>query len=120
MDEFLILIIEPEWDEASVTEDDWKREAVLHAEFSQAVRDAGCEVRGGNALKGDAQSVRVRPGRNGAATLITDGPFAETKEILSGYYIVTAADIAQATRFAELCPTAGYNEVRPILDISEY
>jgi hypothetical protein len=120
VEDFLILIIEPEWDSETVTEEDWKREAVLHRDFAQAVRDAGGEIRESNALKGNDYAVRVRPGKNGEKTVITDGPFLETKEIVSGYYIVLAADMAQATRFAELCPTGGYNEVHPIFDVSGY
>jgi len=118
MEEFLVLIIEPEWDSATVTTADWDNEMTLHNTFMQAVRDAGGEVRDGNALAGNAAAVRVRPGKGGAKTIITDGPFMETKEIVSGYYVITAKDMAEATRLAEICPTGGYLEVHPIFDVS--
>jgi hypothetical protein len=118
MDEFLILIMEPEWDSETVTQADWDREMLLHNAFTKAVRDAGGEVRGGDALKGNAAAARVRPGKGDAATIVTDGPFMETKELLSGYYLITAKDMDEAKRLAALCPTGGYLEVHPIFDVS--
>lgn len=120
MEEFLILIVEEEWDADAVTEEDWKREADAHRAFAQAIRDAGQDVRESNALAGNKFAVRVRPAREGKPAVFTDGPFTETKEVVSGYYIVTATDIAQAKEFAALCPTGGYNEVHPIFDVSGY
>jgi len=119
MEDFLILIVEAEWDVETVTPEDWEREAVLHRAFAQAVRDAGGEVTESNALAGNSQAVRIRKGQDGAPPVYTDGPFAETKEVVSGYYLITARDKAQALKLAELCPTAGYVEVHPILDLSD-
>ena len=65
-----------------------------------------------------ARTVRVRNGK----TSITDGPFAETKEQLGGFYLIDAADLDEATRLAAKIPPArvGTIEVRPIreLDLS--
>jgi hypothetical protein len=60
-----------------------------------------------------ATSVRVREGR----TLVTDGPFAETKEILGGYYLIECDDLDTALAAAARCPGAqdGTIEVRPIV-----
>jgi hypothetical protein len=60
----------------------------------------------------DATTVRVREGK----TLTTDGPFAETREQLGGYYVVEAKDLDEATAIAAKVPTArhGSIEVRPI------
>ena len=118
MDEYLILIIEPEWDSTTVTQEDWDREMVLHNAFTAAVREAGGEIRGGDALAGNAAAARVRPGKDGANAVVTDGPFMETKELLSGYYLITAASMDEAKRLAALCPTGGYLEVHPIFDVS--
>ena len=65
------------------------------------------------ALSSSATSVRVRD----ADRLITDGPFAETKEVLGGYYIVECANLDEALEAAGRCPGAMYGtvEVRPIL-----
>ena len=63
-----------------------------------------------------ATSVRVREGKR----LVTDGPFAETREQLGGYYIVEAADLDEALAIAERIPPARYGtiEVRPVMEIS--
>ncbi len=60
----------------------------------------------------DATTVRVRDGK----TLTTDGPFAETREQLGGYYLVEAKDLDEATAIAAKVPTAKYGsiEVRPV------
>lgn len=62
-----------------------------------------------------ATTVRVRDGR----TITTDGPFAETKEALGGFYLVEAKDLDEALEFAAACPgaKAGCVEVRPIWDV---
>ncbi len=62
-----------------------------------------------------ATTVRVHDGRR----LTTDGPFAETKEVLGGYYVVDCPDLDTALEAAGRCPGATYGsvEVRPILDM---
>lgn len=63
-----------------------------------------------------ATSVRVREGRR----LVTDGPFAETREQLGGYYLIEARDLDEAMNIAERIPVAkhGTIEIRPVLEIS--
>ena len=65
-----------------------------------------------------ATSVRVRDGQ----TVTTDGPFAETKEGLGGFYLIEAPDLDAALAWAAKCPGAKYGtmEVRPVLDFSQY
>jgi hypothetical protein len=62
-----------------------------------------------------ATSVRVREGKR----LVTDGPFAETREVLGGYYLIDVEDLDAAIRIAERHPGArvGTVEIRPILEI---
>ncbi|HUG15081.1 MAG TPA: YciI family protein [Thermomicrobiales bacterium] len=62
-----------------------------------------------------ATSVRVRDGKR----LITDGPFAETREQLGGYYLIDAADLDEAIGIAERIPGAkvGTVEVRPVVEL---
>ena len=62
-----------------------------------------------------ATSVRVRDGKR----LVTDGPFAETREQLGGYYLVEAKDLDEAIAIAERIPPArvGTIEIRPIMEI---
>ncbi len=73
-------------------------------------------LRGGEALKGidTATSVRVRGGK--VETM--DGPFAETREHLGGYYVLDLPDLDAALRYAALIPVAQFGtiEVRPLMD----
>lgn len=63
-----------------------------------------------------ATSVRVRDGK----PMLTDGPFAETKEQFGGYFLIEAADLDEATRIAARIPGArkGTVEVRPVIDLA--
>jgi hypothetical protein len=75
-------------------------------------------IKGGNALQptGAAKTVRVRNGKPAN----TDGPFAETKEQLGGYYLVEANNINEAAKMAAKIPGARFGciEVRPIMQFS--
>ena len=83
--------------------------------FSRHLRDRGAML-GGEALQptASATTVRVVDGR----TVTTDGPFAETKETLGGFYLVEAADLDEAIAYAAMIPGATYGsvEVRPVWD----
>ncbi len=85
-----------------------------YGEFTQSIAKSG-HLRGGNELDttSKATTVRVRDGKR----LITDGPFAETKEQLGGYYLVEAKDLDEAIGIAARIPSArmGSIEVRPII-----
>jgi hypothetical protein len=78
---------------------------------------AGGYMLGGNALHSTttATSVRVRDGK----TLITDGPFAETKEQLAGFYLLDARDLNEAIQLASKIPPArlGCVEIRPVREL---
>jgi len=84
--------------------------------FDKSAETAGVLV-GGQALQpiSTATSVRVRQQK----TNITDGPFAETKEQLGGYYLLECKDLDEAITWAAKIPSARYGtvEVRPIMDI---
>ncbi len=62
-----------------------------------------------------ATSVRVRDGKR----LVTDGPFAETREQLGGYYLIDASDLDEAIRIAERVPPVRFGtvEIRPVMEI---
>ena len=87
----------------------------FHA-YTESIKKSGNYV-GGNALQPThtATTVRVRQGK--LAT--TDGPFAETKEQLGGYYLVEARDLNEAIQVASRIPSArlGCIEVRPVMEI---
>jgi len=85
--------------------------------FTEDIKKSGHYV-GGNALQpvGTATSVRVRGGKMST----TDGPFAETKEQLGGYYLIEAKDLNDALQVAAKIPSAklGIVEVRPIQEFN--
>ena len=113
--QFLLLI----YDE----EKRWKK--LSEAEQSEETREFGAfgkefakAIQGGNGLQPTptAKTVRIRKGER----LVTDGPFAETKEQLGGYYLVEARDADEAIAIAAKIPWARFGsiEVRPILVFS--
>jgi hypothetical protein len=93
------------------------REKVHEAYMNFGKEHAGV-IQGGNALQptATAKTVRVRGGK----AAVTDGPFAETKEQLAGYYLIDAQDEAQALAAAAKIPGAsdGAVDVRPIMKVS--
>jgi hypothetical protein len=113
--EYLLLIYENEKRFATASEADMGKEMGEYRKFNETC--AGI-IKGGNALQPthEAKTVRVRDGK--AAT--TDGPFAETKEQLGGYYLVNASSIDEALKAAAKIPGArhGCVEVRPIMTFS--
>jgi len=85
-----------------------------YGQFSAELQESGGSL-GGDALQpvSTATSVRVRDGK----TQITDGPFAETKEQLGGFYLIDCKDLDEAIKWAAKIPTARYGtiEVRPVM-----
>jgi hypothetical protein len=85
--------------------------------YSNAVAEAGV-TQGGEALQDSktATTVRVKDGER----IVTDGPFAETREVLGGYYLLDVPDLDAAIDWAAKCPGAKYGsvEVRPIMEFS--
>ncbi len=94
------------------------QEALRYRDFAAQAAGAGV-LAGGDALHQPSASttVRVRDGED----LLTDGPFAETKEQISGYFVLDCPDLDQAIAWARLIPGArhGAIEIRPILDMDE-
>jgi len=87
--------------------------------FNDEMKERGILI-DGNPLEAvqTASTVRIREGQ----TTITDGPFAETREILGGYYLLNCKDLDEALECAAKIPTATYGsiEVRPIMDLSNF
>ncbi len=81
--------------------------------------EAGGQLISGDALQGidTATTVRVRDD----ATIATDGPFAETKEHLGGYYLLECKDLDEAIALAADIPAAAYGsiEVRPLMELPQ-
>jgi hypothetical protein len=112
--QYLLLIYgnEAEWD----TKTGADRDPILkeYMDFTKSIAQSG-HYRGGNELNvtSTATTVRVRDKKR----LVTDGPFAETKEQLGGYYLIDAKDLDDAIAIAARIPSArwGSIEVRPII-----
>jgi hypothetical protein len=90
--------------------------ASVNAEYLALRKDPRCL--GGGHLQPAETATTVRHSLGEA--LITDGPFADTKEVLGGYYVVEAADLDEALELVQRIPTVrlgGAVEVRPLVDI---
>jgi hypothetical protein len=88
-----------------------------YAAFSEEVAKAGI-LQAGEALQNTATATVVRAGGNGSP-VTTDGPYAETKEQLAGFYILDCANLDEAVEWAAKIPAASHGsvEVRPIWDV---
>jgi hypothetical protein len=116
--EYMILIYADEQAWAGLDEKQLKASYGEYMAYTQDLIKAGV-LRGGSELKpvSTATTVKVRGGK----VVTTDGPFAETKDQLGGYYIVDVADNDEAIRWASKCPGAkhGTCEVRPLNPMTE-
>jgi hypothetical protein len=104
---------------ATMTEEEGNQVFADYSAFTESIKESGHLV-GGDALHPveTATTVRVRDGE----TLVTDGPFAETKEQLGGYYLIEAKDADEAIAIAARIPGAkhGSVEVRPVWSAADY
>ncbi len=104
--------------ENALTPEQQQAEMAEYFAFNQFTQERGVFV-SADALHPvqTATTVRVRSGK----TLSTDGPFAETKEVLGGYYILNCKDLNEAIEMAARIPGArsGSVEIRPVVDFSQ-
>jgi hypothetical protein len=116
MPQYLLLIYNPV--EGGPSPEEMAAQMPRWGQYTQDLKDAGLFV-AGEALQGTdvATTVRVRDGE----TQITDGPFAETKEFLAGYYVLDSPDLDTVLAQAARVPNVHYGsiEVRPIWDTSQ-
>ena len=114
--QYLLLIYTEEIDPATISAADREADLTAYRAFTSEVTERGF-MRGGDALEptATATTVRVREGR----TLISDGPFAETKEVLGGYYLIDCPDLDTAIEMAAKIPSAarGSIEIRPVWEL---
>ena len=114
MSEYLILIYGDEQAYAA-TDDAFDLQLMeAHNRFAEQIVEQGAKMVGGQALQPTSTATSVR------SDVVTDGPFAETKEALGGYYLIEANDLDHALAVAKLCPAPfGGVEVRPIMSFPE-
>jgi hypothetical protein len=114
MAQYMILIYENEAGYATAGPDDFGQAMEAHGRFAQQVGEHGGKILSGHALQPTPTATSIR------GDVVTDGPFAETKEALGGYYLIEANDLDQALRIAKLCPAPyGGVEVRPVMVFDE-
>jgi hypothetical protein len=93
-----------------------ERRAIVdqHIAFAGRLREAGAHV-AGEALTGSGEAKVIR--REGDRPVVTDGPFAETKEQLGGFYVIECANVEEALEWAEQVPKSPglVAEVRPLV-----
>ncbi|WP_431280305.1 YciI family protein [Leifsonia poae] len=115
-DEYVVLIQEPNWDPAAMTPEQWEAGMAGHRAFQEAVAAAGERVTASNALQPPSAATKITP--NGGSPVFTDGPFGETREVVTGLYGFTAKSPEQARELAALIPTQGWLEMYPVLVLS--
>ena len=113
-----MLLIYTDWDEGpAVGAPEQQAEHEAYLTYTRDLAATG-KLLAGDALQGTdvATTVSVR----GGTTITTDGPFAETKEVLGGYYVIDADDLDEAIAWAARIPGAtwGKIEVRPVMDVA--
>jgi hypothetical protein len=112
--EYLLLIYDREADFAKMKEAELAAMLQEYGRFTQSIQQSG-HFRAGKQLQpvSTASTVRLRDGKR----QVTDGPFAETREQLGGFYWIEAKDLDEALAIAEQIPSArvGSIEVRPLV-----
>jgi len=116
--EYMLLIYGDEKQWSSMSEGDMRKVMQAYGAYTNELADSGA-LRAGSELApiSTATTVRVRNGK----TMTTDGPFAETKEQLGGYYLIDVPNLDEAIKWAAKIPSAlsGSIEIRPQVDHSK-
>ncbi len=117
MPKYAALIYTPAATEGTGTPEEWEQVMADYNEFGAA---AGERIVGGEALHDTPTARTVRVDTKGGEPIVTDGPFAETEEVLGGFYLLDVADMDEAIQWASQIPGAwhGRVEVRPVIDFS--
>ena len=111
---YLLLIYGNEKLMTSMTPDAMKQMHGAYGAYTQALRDSGTHV-AGEALQPSPTATSIRGA--GSAAKVIDGPFAETREQLGGFYMIDVPNLDGAIEWARRCPGTerGTVEVRPVL-----
>ena len=115
---YLLLIYGPPWDTSQSTPEQQAASMQEWGDYTADLLRRGV-MDAGEALEGVETATTVR--LNGTEVLTTDGPFAETAEVLGGYYVLKVKDLDEAIGIAAACPGAknGSIELRPIAEMGE-
>jgi hypothetical protein len=116
---FLLLLYGDESQWANASPEDIQKDMDAYGAFGQESTEAGVFIAGeGLEATNSATTVRVREGE----TVLSDGPFAETREQLGGFYLLECRDLDEAVRWAAKIPAAhgGSVEIRPVMNYEAY
>jgi hypothetical protein len=115
---YLLLIYGDESTYANMSEEELQADMQKWWEYDAALKEAGATP-GGEALQPTATATSVRD--DNGSPLVTDGPFAETREQLGGYYVLDVENLDEAIKWAHRCPGAksGTIELRPIQEFDQ-
>ena len=114
--QYLLLIYSEEGSEANRSPEETDALWQKYFEFNAKTREAGVFL-GGNALQSTTTATTLR--MEGDKPMSIDGPFAETKEALGGFYMLDCKDLDEALDWAKQCPALAHGaiEVRPVMDV---
>lgn len=115
--QYLLLLYSEEAGWAKLSPTEQQQAAAAYNAYSEALKKAGA-LSGSNRLQPSSVSTTVRVA-NGKSHVL-NGPYAESKEQLGGYYLIDVADLDAALSWAARCPTASHGivEVRPVWSMS--
>ena len=125
-DTYVFLIREPDWDSDALMAGQMSPEdheaMAAHGAFYEAVATLGAKITGGEALQSAKYGGVVKPGdgdRKVEDAVYTDSPYADSSELVTGFYLVECDDEEQARRVAALVPTGNTVEWRKVAPIPE-
>ena len=117
--QYLLMLYISENDQASLSGEQQGQRLAAYGAYMEALDKAGVKV-GSNRLRPttNATTVRIAEGK----PQVLDGPYADSKEQLAGYFLIDVPDLDAAISWASRCPTASHGtvEVRPVWEMSAY
>ena len=105
---FMLMIVEPRGQRITRSEDEGRALYAEMVEFGQGLAARG-QLLASESLKPDSHGVRVQ--RRSDSPMLVDGPFAEAREMVGGFFLVECASRDEAVRIAETCPAARFATV---------
>jgi hypothetical protein len=115
--QYLLMLHAEEGQWGKLTANEQAQGLAAYAAFTESLVKSGRMVASARlALSDTAKTVRTKGGK----PVVMDGPFAETKEQVAGFYLIEAEDLAAATAWAAQCPASGHGvvEVRPLWTVA--
>ena len=118
--QYMLTLISEEGNYEDATPEQMREELGRWNEYTESLRAAGAMV-SGEGLQPSATATTVKLEASGDH-VVTDGPYAETKEQVGGFYVIECADLDEALEWAKKVPMApgGSIEVRPVIDYSQF